>query len=421
MRLLIRTILVLAVISGGVAAAYKPVTEFLKKRKQPVYRTKTVDMGRIRFTVNATGTVKPKRSILIGSFVSGPITELSVEFNQDVKKDEILAVIDPKLFAAAVDRDNAALDSREAEVRRVTAQLEQAKRDENRALMLHKEDEGYISDAELDRLKYNKQSLEAQLDLASAAVKQARSSLARSETELDYTRIKAPEDGTIIDRKIDPGQTLASTFQTPELFELGIDMREEMHVYALVDEADIGLIRDASSTGQPVRFRVDAYRDELFNGIIKEIRMSSSETQNVVTYPVVVAAANPELKLMPGMTANITFQIEEKEDVVRIPWAALRFYPKPEYVREEDRQLLEGRGDDDDDDENLSLDDASAGEQVEASRKRLQRHVWVQDGDKLKAVDVFLGISDYRYAELVEGDIEVGMKLVTGVETKKRG
>ena len=147
--------------------------------------------------------------------------------------------------------------------------------------------------------------------------------------------------------------------------------------------------------------------------------MSSSETQNVVTYPVVVAAENPDLKLMPGMTANITFQVQEKDDVIRIPWAALRFYPKPEYVREEDRPILEGRRDDDDD-EDLSLDDASASEQVEASRKRLQRHVWVKDGDKLKAIDVLLGISDYRYAELVEGEIETGVELVTGIETKTR-
>ena len=368
MRLFIRTILILAVISGGVAAAYKPVTEFLKKRKQPAFRTTTVDEGKIRFTVNATGTVKPKRSILIGSFVSGPIIELPVEFNQEVKKDEILAVIDPELFVAAVDRDTAAWDSRQADVRRAEALLKQAKRDEQRALMLLEENSDYISQAELDRLTFNRQSLEAQLDLAKASVKQAKSNLKRSETELNYTRIKAPEDGMIIDRKIDPGQTLASSFQTPELFELGIDMREEMHVYALVDEADIGLIRDANSNGQPARFRVDAYRDELFTGTIKEIRMSSSETQNVVTYPVVVAAANPELKLMPGMTANITFQIEEKEEVMRIPWAALRFYPKPEYVREEDRDLLEGRNDDEED-EDLSLDDASASEQVEASRK----------------------------------------------------
>ena len=185
-------------------------------------------------------------------------------------------------------------------------------------------------------------SLEAQLLISQASVKQAEANLQNSTANLDYTEIKATQDGRVIDRKIDPGQTLAASFQTPEMFVLGVDMEKEMHIYASVDEADIGLIRQAQAEEQPVWFRVDAYPDELFEGRIKEIRMSSTEVQNVVTYPVVVTAPNPDLKLLPGMTANLTFQIEEKKDVILIPWSAVRFFPKPEMVREEDRKLLEG-------------------------------------------------------------------------------
>ena len=146
----------------------------------------------------------------------------------------------------------------------------------------------------------------------------------------------------VINRKIDPGQTLASQFQTPELFIVAPDMRKKMHIHALVDEADIGLIRQAQQEQKKVIFTVDAYLDDLFEGVVEEVRLSSTTTQNVVTYPVIVAAPNPDLKLLPGMTANISFQVEERQEVIKIPNAALRFYPKPEQVREEDRQLLEG-------------------------------------------------------------------------------
>ncbi len=251
-------------------------------------------------------------------------------------------------------------------------------------------------------------------------MKQAAANLQTSRTNLNYCDIKASRDGRVIDRKIDPGQTLAAQFQTPVMFVLGVGMKEEMHVYASVDEADIGLIRKAQEEHRAVSFRVDAYPDELFEGRIKEIRMSSTELQNVVTYPVIVTAPNPDLKLLPGMTANLTFQIEEKKDVVLVPWSALRFFPKPEMVREEDRKLLEGGADEkpkDADEQVTSGDEITADERVEASRKRLRRHVWMLDGEKLKAIEVVLGISDYRHAELVEGNLQPGQTLVQGIQT----
>jgi HlyD family secretion protein len=416
MRFLLKLTIVLCLLAAGGYAAYRPLRAYWIRRNTPVFQFAEVQCGTLRSTVNATGTVKPRLSVQIGTFVSGPIIELNANFNDNVKKGDILARIDPAIYTANVDRDQAALDTRNAEVERVKALLQQAQRDEQRALMLFEENEDFISDAELDRLKYSRMSLQAQLTLSEAAVKQAIANLQNSQANLQYTEIKATQDGRVIDRKIEPGQTLAAQFQTPELFVLGVDMEKEMYVHASVDEADIGLIRKAQAEQQPVYFRVDAYPDELFEGRIKEIRMSSSEIQNVVTYPVVVTAPNPDLKLLPGMTANLTFQIEEKKDVIKIPWSAVRFFPKPEMVQEADRKLLEGTPGETTSNQQQPAADVTAEERVEASRKRLRRHVWILNGEKLQAREVLLGISDYRQAEMVEGDLQAGQKLVTDVQ-----
>jgi HlyD family secretion protein len=185
-----------------------------------------------------------------------------------------------------------------------------------------------------------------------------------------------------------------------------------------VDEADIGLIRAAQQAGQPVHFTVDAYPDDLFEGKIFEIRKNSTTTQNVVTYPVVVSAPNPELKLLPGMTASISFQVGEVKNVLRIPNAALRFYPQREQVRKDDRKLLEGgptTGTPEEDQENTSR---SAEEKAETRRNRNRRHVWVKDGEFLRAVEVFTGLSDSKFTELVSGEIKLADQLVTGIQPK---
>ena len=226
----------------------------------------------------------------------------------------------------------------------------------------------------------------------------------------------------MIDRKIDPGQTLAAQFQTPQLFVVAPKMREKMHVHALIDEADIGLIREAQKRGLSVEFTVDAYPDDLFQGTIEEIRYSSTTTQNVVTYPVLVAAANPDLKLLPGMTASLSFRVDERKQVLRIPNAALRFFPESQYVREADRKLLEGVGGDrDKEKEKPSEQRISANERAEARRRRTKRHVWVEDGEFLKAVPVEVGLSDSRYTELLSGDVKEGQSLVTGAEAEVTG
>lgn len=412
------------------AAAYKPAVEYWRKRNRPNYRTARVDRGDIVYYVNSTGTVKPKLQVSIGAFVSGPIVKLPVEFNQEVKKDQLLAEIDPRLYQANLDRDLATLENRKADVIRAKAQLQQAINDEKRSLALRQEDKTFISQAEIDKFKFSRMSLEAQLDVAISTVAQAEATLKNSEANLDYTKILSPVDGIVIERKIDPGQTLAAQFQTPELFIVAPDMRTEMHVHALVDEVEIGRVQEAQRKKNPVTFTVDAYQDEIFTGEIVEVRLSATTTQNVVTYPVVVKAPNPDLKLLPKMTASLSFKVDERKDVIRVPNAALRYYPANiQQVRKEDRPILDSSLVDDEDQEKDEFEDPddpftndeqatntlSVLQKAEIKQKRKYRYVWVEDGDFLRAVKVLVGLDDGQFSELLEGDLKNGDRLVTGI------
>ncbi|MCA9037042.1 MAG: efflux RND transporter periplasmic adaptor subunit [Planctomycetaceae bacterium] len=422
MKKLIIWLIVFGVLGGGGFFGYRKASVWMAERNKPNFRTDKVTRGNIRVVVNATGEVKPVLSVHIGSFVSGPIQELFVDFNDEVKADQILATIDPRIYEASVERDTAAMKTREAEISRVKAELQRARNDEQRALALKGENEDFISQAELDQYRFTRMSLEAQLEIAEASVRQAKANLENSEANLNYTKIRSPVDGIVIDRKIDPGQTLAAQFQTPELFIVAPDMREKMHIFASIDEADIGLISEARANQKPVQFKVDAYRDEVFDsGVIEQIRLSSTTNQNVVTYPVVVATPNNDMKLLPGMTANLTFLIREHKDVVKIPNGALRYFPQKEHVRKEDQARLE-----------LNLDKAPPGENEstateetpvdEAARAVVEakkRVVWVKDGDLLKAVDVVVGESDYQFTHVVEGDLKENDVVVVGLKAAK--
>lgn len=418
MRKFVKLLIVLLALGGVGAAAYRPALDYWRQRNRPVWRTDQVVRGDLLAFVNATGQVKPVLSVQVGAFVSGPIVELPAEFNQEVKQGDLLARIDPAIYSAIVQQETAILQVREAEVQRVQALLQQARNDEERGKALRARNLDFLSDTEWDQLQFNRMSLEAQLQVARASVEQAKASLKNAQANLDYTYIRSPVDGIVIDRKIDPGQTLASQFQTPELFIVAPQMREKMHVHALIDEADIGLVREAQLRGLKVEFTVDAYMDDLFPGVIEEIRYSSTTTQNVVTYPVIVAAANPELKLLPGMTANLSFLVDERKEVLKVPNAALRFFPEAQYVREADRGLLEGTGGADREDGALSERQLSADERSQARRRRTQRHVWIEDGEFLRAVAVELGLSDSRHTELVSDELKQGQALVTGLQSK---
>jgi HlyD family secretion protein len=412
----------IAVILGVAAAvSYQPLREQWRLHNRTIYQEEPLSRGDIVFHVNSTGTMQPVLSVHIGSFASGPIDQLFVEFNQHVTKGQLLAKIDPRLYQANVLRDEAGLITKQADVERCKALLQQAVNDHKRAEALKAINKDYVSDTEMDQYRFNRLSLDAQLKVAIANVKQAEANLDNSKANLEYTEIKSPVDGIVIDRKIDPGQTLAAQFQTPEMFIVAPDMRKEMYVMASVDEADIGLIRQAQEKKNPVHFTVDAYPDDLFEGKVFQIRMNSTTTQNVVTYPVVVSCANPELKLLPGMTANLSFEIEQRSKVLRVPNSALRFYPKPELVRPEDRAILEGLAPRPDQDKEKVEISISAPEKAAASKSRNRHHVWVLDGDFLRAVEIRTGISDSKFTAVNSGELAEGDKVVTGIDTTKGG
>ncbi len=415
MRFFFKLLLVVSIVGGAGWAAYNPAMSYWNKRNRPTFRTDDVTRQTITSVVNSTGEVKPVLSVLVGSFVSGPIDRLHADFNDHVEKDQLLAEIDPRIYKAAVERDKATLVTRQADVERVRAQLQQAINDEKRSIVLRAENADFISKTEMDRFHFNRMSLEAQLKVAQATIDQAKANLTNSEANLGYTKIRSPVNGIIIDLKIVPGQTLAAQFQAPELFLIAPEMDKKMHVFASVDEADIGLIRDAQKDGCPVHFTVDAYPDDLFIGKIEQVRFSSIETETVVTYPVVVATSNADLKLLPGMTANLSFQIEEEKDALCVPNAALRFYPNIKHVRKEDRALLDGAADDKSEEDETEV---SAREKAKAIHDRNRRHVWVKEGQWLRAIEVITGISDFRYTAIVSGKLEEGQELVTGIKTR---
>jgi HlyD family secretion protein len=413
MQRLLKWLLILGLLAGTATSVVVPARSWWQQYSLPKYLTATVSRGRVETVVNSTGTVKPVRSVSVGAFTSGPIAEVYVDFNSAVKKGDLLAKIDPRLLAAIADHDRAALETQKADLARVEALLQQAKNNERRARKLMAVNKDYLSDNEMDQYIYATLTNEAQRKLAIANVAQAEATLKNSEASLGYTDIRSPVNGIVIERKVDPGQTVAASFQTPELFIVAPDMDKHMHVFASVDEADIGLIRKAQERGQKVKFTVDAYPADLFEGTIYQIRKNSTTTQNVVTYPVVIEAPNTDLKLMPGMTANLSFPIEARTNVLRVPAAALRFLPTSAQVRPEDRHHVE----------NLSSGppegkaQRSAVEKAELSRKRQHRVVWVQEGNLLRAIPVTLGLIENQYAELLEGDLAEGDPVVTGTET----
>ena len=418
MKTLLKVLVVLGILGGIGYASYPPLMAYLANRNKTEWRLQTVELGDIVQAVNSTGKVEPIKRVSVGATVSGPIAELLVDFNTKVTAGQVLARIDPRLYKSGMERDMATLRTRQAEVARAEAMLQQATNDERRSGQLNKTRDGFISEAEIDQFRFARMMREAELQVAEMNVEQAQAQLDNSQANLAYTEIQAPCDGIVIDKKIDVGQTLAAQFQTPEMFVVAPEMDQRMHIYASVDEADIGWIRRAQELGQLVRFTVDAYPDELFDqGRIVQVRLSSKEEQNVITYPVIVETPNTDLKLLPGMTANLSFQIHKKEKVIKIPNPALRFYPPREKVHPDDVKILDGFEDQKQFADSPKM--VSADEKAQNSKALSKRHVWVDDGKYLRAREVQIGISDNRYTELIEGELKVGDALVIGEKPKK--
>jgi HlyD family secretion protein len=405
-------LLVVAVLAGlGVGGSF-PLKTWLEQRYAPKYLTANVSRGRVETVVNSTGTVKPVRTVSVGAFTSGPVASVNADYNSVVKENDLLAVIDDKIQRAAVEAGQAAVDSQKADLERVKALLEQARNNEDRAVKLQAISKDYLSPTEMDQYHCTMLSYEAQYRLGQANIKKAEAELKNAKDQLGYTKIICPADGVVIERTIEPGQTVAASFQTPQLFTIGVEMDKHMHVYASVDEADVGMIHKAMERRLPVKFTVDSYPGELFEGHIYQIRLNATTTQNVVTYPVIIETEKPDQRLKPNMTANISFLIEAKEDVLRAPAAALRFSPLAAQVRPEDRHYVEGLPSN----PSEGAPKRSATEKAEQARNRQHRRVWVQDGLLLRAVPVTLGLIDNQYAEVLEGDLRDGQAVVTGTE-----
>ena len=419
MKTLFRLLILVVVLGGIAAAAYSPTKKYFDDRNRPKWRTQSVSLGDIAQTVNSTGKVEPIHRVSVGASVSGPISELFVDYNSKVVEGQIMARIDSRIYKSTVARDKAILQTRLAEVAKAEALQQQAANDERRGGVLKKSNRDFISEAELDQFRFVRMTRDAEVLVSKTNVDQAKAQLDNSLANLGYTEILSPCDGVVIEKKIDIGQTLAAQFQTPEMFVVAPEMDKRMHIYASVDEADIGMIRKAQSDAQVVRFTVDAYPDELFDqGKIVQVRLSSTEEQNVITYPVIVETPNPELKLLPGMTANLSFQIKKREGVLRVPNAALRFYPARDKVHPDDRKILDNL----DEQKQVVTDTAkqmSADEKAAATRSQNLRHVWIAEGNFLRGKPVRTGISDNRHTELLEGDLSAEEELVVGEKPKQ--
>src|SRR5687768_17033846 len=275
-------------------------------KKNEQYRTEKVDRGTVTMTVTATGTLSAVTTVQIGSQVSGVIARLYADFNSQVKKGQLLAELDPTPFQAQVEQRRA--DVTQAEV---GANDMRIKYDRQRRLV----EQGLAAQADLDAAK-------AQYDSARAQVQQARAALSQATTNLRYTKIESPTDGIVVDKQYEVGQTVAASFQAPTLFQIAQDLTK-MQVQADVDQSDIGRVQ----VGQVARFTVDAYPEDEFRGKIAQIRFNAQVNQNVVTYPVIIEVPNPDGRLRPKMTANVTVDVASVKDVLRVPNAALRFRP----------------------------------------------------------------------------------------------
>ena len=315
-----RTLLVLLFLGGAITAyGYYAVrtVEFV-----PEIGTVTVTEGDVVDSIGATGALEAVTTVQVGSQVSGIIQELRVDFNSIVREGDVLMRLDPSLFETQLEQARANLLRSEAEVERLAVAVDDAATQLRRSRELAADD--LISETELEAAEVTLRSAEAQLKSAEAQVRQSQASLSMNEVNLEHTVIRAPIDGIVTARLVDVGQTVAASFQAPELFVIAADLTK-MRVIANVDESDVGRIRPR----QRVTFTVDAFPAEEFEGSVSQIRLEPIVTQNVVTYATVIDAPNPDLKLKPGMTATITVEVARRENVTRIPNAALRFRPTP--------------------------------------------------------------------------------------------
>jgi HlyD family secretion protein len=379
------------------------------------FETAKVEKGKIVAKVTATGTLSAIVTVQVGSQVSGRIAALYADFNSPVKKGQLIAKIDPQLFQAAVDQARANLAAAQGNLEKARVQAVDARRQAVRQKELAARK--LNAQADLDTALATADAADASVAAAQGTVAQATASLRSAEVNLAYTSIVSPTNGTVISRSVDVGQTVAASLQAPTIFTIAEDL-EKMQVDTNVAEADVGRLKP----GMPASFTVDAYPGETFRGTVRQIRNAPQTVQNVGTYDAVIDVANPELKLKPGMTANVTFVYAEKDDVLKVPNAALRFRPPPALL-----------GDAKGGQKGASGPAASGGGQGtpgaggpgagaggggrpggrEGGGPPDRRSVWTLTGDKPSQVRIKTGISDGSFTEVAEGELQAGDTVIT--------
>jgi len=396
----------------------------LNRDTQAQHFTAKVERGDVHDVVEATGTINSVITVQVGSQVSGSIAKLNADFNSRVHKGDIVALIDPALFKGALLQATADLKNSEANLAAAQANLEKAKSalvqtkaDYDRAVGLTKD--GVMSTQQLDLAKSNYEAANASVDAAAANITQAEAQISQKEaavavaqTNLDYTVIRSPIDGTIVARNVDVGQTVAASLQAPTIFTIAQDLTK-MWVYAKTDESDVDNIK----VGKTVTFKVDALPKQTFQGVVSQIRMNPTTVQSVVTYDTIIEFANPELKLFPGMTAYVTIPVATAQNVLKLPNTALRYKPPmaaDEVLALYKRYRIEGvegpaagAGSDAADVGNVP---STGAQNLPRAPKAETAVVWKLHPDNaMEPVKVSLGITDHAYTEVnsvLQGDLK---------------
>jgi HlyD family secretion protein len=417
-------------ILGGIAVVIAIVAAIgLNRNGQPQHFTSRVERGEIHDVVEATGMINAVITVQVGSQVSGVIAKLYVDFNSRVHKGQVVALIDPALLQGALlqataDSENAKanLVAAKANLEKAKAALVQTKADYDRAVRLTKD--GITSQQQLDLAKANYDSANASVGGAAANVAQAEAQVSQkdaavkvAQTNLDYTVIKSPIDGTVVARNVDVGQTVAASLQAPTIFTIAQDLTK-MQVYAKTDESDVGNVK----LGKEVSFKVDAFPKDTFRGVVSQVRMNATTIQNVVTYDTIIDFDNPDLKLFPGMTAYVTIPVATVRNVLKLPNTALRY--KPPMAQEEILALYKQYGIEGGERKLGSNEVAAAERSTPAGGTPVQPRmprtdnavVWKLHPDNtMEPVKVALGITDHAYTEvtsMLHGELKEGDELV---------
>lgn len=381
------------------------------------FKQAKVERGSITAAVSATGTLNPVVSVQVGSQISGQIKELLVDFNSPVKAGQLIARLDPETYRQRViqaqadtEAARANLVMQQADVLRVQANLADAQRDYARKRLLV--EKKFISPADLDKAQTTFDAATAALRVAQAQalsgvaqLRQRQALLAQAQVDLSRTEIRSPVDGVVVKRSVDTGQTVAASLQAPELFIIAKNL-SDMQVETSVDEADVGRIQP----GQSVSFTVDAFPEQHFAGQIKQVRKAASIVSNVVSYTVVVSAANPDLLLLPGMTANVRIITAHKDNVLKVPNAALRFNPPANSAEKSDKKGPS------------AVSPAPTFSGWGKDRSNTSR-LWILDkNNKPRALSVSLGLTDGSMTEIIVDDpqIKADSEVIVGMQSDAR-